>query len=43
LSFFPEAAEVLEKLTSGFNLLKSDHADLVALFEKTKAIKDLGS
>lgn len=43
LLLFPEAAEKLEKLTNGINLLKDDHPDIVALFLKTKAIKDLGS
>lgn len=40
---FPEAKAALEKLTNAVNLLKDDHPDTVALFEKTKVIKDLGS
>lgn len=43
LLLFPDAATAVEKLTKGVNLLKDDHPDTVALFEKTKNIKDLGS
>ena len=40
---FPEAAAAVELLGNGINLLKRDHPTTVALFEKSKAIKDLGS
>ena len=43
LLLFPEAAAAVDNLTRGVNLLKDDHPDTVALFEKTKNIKDLGS